>query len=274
MSDGKRIQLQCGACGSYFMTTRRTRDTNCPKCGQRQYVPVHPEWEGPGTHTEKKEALRAKHWMRCPKCGRTRTTPQREGTPTHCTGKLGCGASIRVRYVGGSAPPLNAQGQDQQALGAVAPPTPARSVRTTPRRRRDLSPSSAALLGRDNAQKLRTERTAEHRAERATERAASEKSINAGAQGISAIADSARQIAAMMGRQSPPSPAMATPIPVAVPEALRALSIGGIPVAQGDPYLCAWLAPYGRCNVGPVVLTIKGHGFCKVHKNAIELAAS
>jgi len=128
VSDGKRIQLQCTACGSYFRTTRRAKDTNCPQCGQRRYVPAHPEWEGPGTRTEKEEALRATHWMRCPKCGRTRTTPQREGTPTHCTGKLGCGASIRVRYVEGSTPPLNAQSQDQQALGTVTPPTPPRTA--------------------------------------------------------------------------------------------------------------------------------------------------
>jgi len=284
VSDGKRIQLQCTACGSYFRTTRRAKDTNCPQCGQRRYVPAHPEWEGPGTRTEKEEALRATHWMRCPKCGRTRTTPQREGTPTRCTGKLGCGASIRVRYVEGSTPPLNAQSQDQQALGTVTPPTPPRTAAggtggarpSRPRKaraRRDVAPGSAAAIGRDNAASLRRERTAEQRAKRATERAASEESINAGAQGMSAIVDSARQIAAMIGKQSPRSPAMAA-TPVAVPKAPRALSIRCIPASQGDPYLCSWFAPYGRCNVGPVVLTIKGHGFCKVHKNAIELAAS
>lgn len=264
MSDGKRTQLRCTACRSYFRTTRRAKDTNCPQCGQRRYVPAHPEWEGPGTRTEKEEAERATHWMRCPKCGRTRTTPQREGTPTHCTGKLGCGAAIRIRFV--------VPGDHPPAVGTTdaRPPRPRKA-----RARRDVTPGSAAAIGRGNAAALRRETAAEQRADRATERAASRESLDAGAQGMSVIADSVRQIAAMAGRQPPPSPAMATPTRVAAPKApRRALSIGGIPVAPGDPHLCAWLSPTGRCNVGPVVLTIKGRGFCKLHKNGIELAAS
>jgi len=263
MADGGRVQLQCAACGGFFLTTIRTRDTNCPnpKCGQRRYVPARPEWEGPGTPAEKAGAQRESHLAECPRCGRVRRTTQREGTPTHCSGKLGCGASVRIRFVvpGDHPPAVGTRG--------ARPPRPRKA-----RARKDVTPGSAAAIGRGNARELRRERTAEQRAEQATERAASEESLDAGTQGMSAIADSARQIAAMLGRQAPPSPVMATP--VAVSKAPRALSIRGIPVTKGDPYLCAWLAPYGRCNVGPVVLTIKRHGFCKVHKNAIELAAS
>ncbi len=101
MADGGRVQLQCAACGGFFLTTIRTRDTNCPnpKCGQRRYVPARPEWEGPGTPAEKAGAQRESHLAECPRCGRIRRTTQREGTPTHCSGKLGCGASVRIRFV-------------------------------------------------------------------------------------------------------------------------------------------------------------------------------
>jgi len=264
VADGGRVQLRCRECESYFLTTIRTRDTNCPKCNARRYVPARPEWEGPGMSAEKAEAQRESHLAECPRCGRIRRTTQREGTPTHCSGKLGCGASVRIRFV--------VPGDHPPAVGTTGarPPRPRKA-----RAPRDVTPGSAAAIGRGNAASLRRERTAEQRAERATERAASEESLDAGTQGMSAIADSARQIAAMLGRQPPPSPAMATPTRVAAPKApRRALSIGGIPVAKGDPYLCAWLSSTGRCNVGPVVLTIKGHGFCKLHKNGIELATS
>ena len=266
MADGGRVQLQCAACGGFFLTTIRTRDTNCPnpKCGQRRYVPARPEWEGPGTPAEKAGAQRESHLAGCPRCGRVRRTTQREGTPTHCSGKLGCGASVRIRFVvpGDHPPAVGTRG--------ARPPRPRKA-----RAPRDVTPGSAAAIGRDNAASLRRERTTEQRSERATERAASEESLDAGTQGMLAIADSARQIAAMLGRQPPPSPAMATPTRIAAPKApRRAPSIDGIPVAKGDPYLCAWLSSTGRCNVGPVVLTIKGHGFCKLHKNGIELAAS
>jgi len=257
------VQLQCAACGGFFLTTIRTRDTNCPnpKCGQRRYVRARPEWEGPGTPAEKAGAQRESHLAECPRCGRVRRTTQREGTPTHCSGKLGCGASVRIRFVvPGDHPPAG-------STTGARPPRPRKA-----RVRRDVTPGSAAAIGRGNAASLRRETAAEQRAEQAGARAASRESLNAGAQGMSAFADSARQIAAMMGRQPPPSPVMETP--VAVPKAPRSLSIRGIQVAPGDPYLCAWLAPYGRCNVGPVVLTIKGRGFCNLHKNGIELDAS
>ncbi len=263
MADGGRVQLRCRECESYFLTTIRTRDTNCPKCNARRYVPARPEWEGPGMPAEKAEAQRESHLAECPRCGRIRRTTQQEGGPTHCSGKLGCGAAIRVRYVPGDHPLTG-------GTTGARPPRPQKA-----RARRDVVPGSAAAIGRGNAASLRRETAAEQRAERATERAASKESLDAGAQGMSVIADSVRQIAAMAGRQPPPSPAMATPTRVAAPKApRRALSIGGIPVAPGDPHLCAWLSPTGRCNCGPVVLTIKGRGFCKLHKNGIELAAS
>jgi len=257
------VQLRCAACGDYFLTTIRTRDTNCPKCGQRRYVPAHPEWEGPGTPAEKAEAQRESHLAECPRCGRIRRTTQREGTPTHCSGKLGCGASVRIRFVVPGDHPL------ASSTTGTRPPRPRKA-----RARKDVTPGSAAAIGRGNAASLRRETAAEQRAEQAGARAASRESLDAGAQGMSAFADTVRQIAAMRGKRPLPSPAMATPIPVAAPKAARALSIRGISIAPGDPYLCAWLATYGRCNVGPVVLTIKGHRFCQVHKNAIELDAS
>jgi len=262
MADGGRVQLRCRECESYFLTTIRTRDTNCPKCNARRYVPARPEWEGPGMPADKAEAQRESHLAECPRCGRIRRTTQQEGGPTHCSGKLGCGAAIRIRYVPGDHTP---------AVGTTGarPPRPRKA-----RAPRDVTPGSAAAIGRGNAASLRRERTAEQRAEQARARAASRESLNAGAQGMSAFADTVRQMAAMRGKRPLPSPAVAAPTRVAATKAPRALSTRGISVAKGDPYLCAWLATYGRCNVGPVVLTLEGHGFCKVHKNAIELAAN
>jgi len=269
------VQLRCKFCDGYFMTSQRKRRVKCGRCLRENYVPKFAEWEGTGTPEAIALSVRAGRPVVCVRCGHVWRSTQVTGSPTHC-GQ--CKAGIRIREVA-DGPSGGPPDKINQAAGGTRGARVTRTRKTRPRK--DVTPGSAAAIGRDNARELRRERTTEQRTERATERATNQESISAGAQGMSAIADSMRQLAAMMGRQLPPSPhspTVAAPTRVSAPPEPRLFGVC-VPATRpdttrkrrvlariaGDPSTCWGITESGRRCGAPVTQKVDGLPYCNAH---------
>lgn len=256
MSNAGYVQLPCKHCGSYFRSMQRKRSTKCGNCGQSNYVPANATWQGPGTPEELAQSTVIRRRVGCPKCGHTWLSTQRIGGPTHCSA---CGASIRLR----EASPNHPSDPQTRATRVSGQRTPADTQRR-PRTRRDLTPGSAALVGKEYAKQLRRERTEKKGVERQTKKAASEERLRAGRDGWATIFETIAQIAGVHTPTHAPTPTRHVPSgPTRQPSTKGRGKI--MRRAPGDASTCWGLTDNGERCGAPFTRTIDGLPYCNKH---------